>query len=218
MDYEIPDRIKDGYGINQSIIEAAHRDGVDTLLTCDNGIAAVEEIRRAKELGMTVIVTDHHEVLKIDGAEIKPPADAVVDPKQEDCPYPNPEICGAVVAWKLVSLLYQRCGIPREEWLDMLELAAVATVGECDAPAGREPDHRARGPEKNRLHPQPGPAQPGGHEQSGSAPHHRLPHRLCHRPLLKRRGAAADGQDGPGPASVPDGGGGGPAGAGAEGG
>ena len=130
VDYEIPDRIKDGYGINQSIIEAAHRDGVDTLLTCDNGIAAVEEIRQAKELGMTVIVTDHHEVLKIDGAEIKPPADAVVDPKQEDCPYPNPEICGAVVAWKLVSLLYQLCGISREEWLDMLELAAVATVGD----------------------------------------------------------------------------------------
>ena len=88
VDYEIPDRIKDGYGINGMIIEAAYQDGVDTLLTCDNGIAAVEEIGRAKELGMTVVVTDHHEVLNVDGQEIKPAADAVVDPKQKDCTYP----------------------------------------------------------------------------------------------------------------------------------
>ena len=129
-DYEIPDRIKDGYGINETIIEAAYEDGVDTLITCDNGIAAVKEIGRAKELGMTVIVTDHHEVLKVDGEEIKPAADAVVDPKQEDCHYPNPEICGAVVAWKLVRLLYEAFGVDEAEWLDLLEFAAVATVGD----------------------------------------------------------------------------------------
>lgn len=129
-DYEIPDRVRDGYGINMSIIEAACRDGVDTLLTCDNGIAAVEEIRRAKELGMTVIITDHHEVLALEGQEIKPAADAVVDPKQKDCTYPNPEICGAVVAWKLVRLLYEESGVEEEEWLDLLEFAAVATVGD----------------------------------------------------------------------------------------
>ena len=130
VDYEIPDRIRDGYGINVMIIEAAFRDGIDTLLTCDNGIAAVEEIRRAKELGMTVIITDHHEVLNVDGEEIKPAADAVVDPKQKDCPYPNPEICGAVVAWKLVKLLYEACGVGEQEWMELLELAAVATVGD----------------------------------------------------------------------------------------
>ena len=130
VDYEIPDRIRDGYGINVMIIEAAFRDGIDTLLTCDNGIAAVEEIRRAKELGMTVIITDHHEVLNVDGEEIKPAADAVVDPKQKDCPYPNPEICGAVVAWKLVKLLYEACGMGEQEWMELLELAAVATVGD----------------------------------------------------------------------------------------
>lgn len=129
-DYEIPDRIRDGYGINRTIIEAAFRDGVDTLITCDNGIAAVEEIRRAKELGMTVIITDHHEVLTVDGEEVKPAADAVVDPKQKDCAYPNPEICGAVVAWKLVRLLYEASGVGEEEWLDLLEFAAVATVGD----------------------------------------------------------------------------------------
>ena len=130
VDYEIPDRIKDGYGINGMIIEAAYQDGVDTLLTCDNGIAAVEEIGRAKELGMTVVVTDHHEVLNVDGQEIKPAADAVVDPKQKDCTYPNPEICGAVVAWKLVRLLYETFGVEEREWLELLEFAAVATVGD----------------------------------------------------------------------------------------
>ena len=130
VDYEIQDRIKDGYGINVMIIEAAHDDGVDTLITCDNGIAAVEEISRAKELGMTVVVTDHHEVLNVDRKEIKPAADAVVDPKQKDCPYPNPEICGAVVAWKLVRLLYEAFGVEEAEWLELLEYAAVATVGD----------------------------------------------------------------------------------------
>lgn len=130
VDYEIPDRIKDGYGINENIIKAAWAEGIDTLLTCDNGIAAVEEISSAKTLGMTVIVTDHHEVLKIEEKEILPPADAVVDPKQEGCAYPNPEICGAVVAWKLVKALYKRHSVPEKMWEELLPFAAIATVGD----------------------------------------------------------------------------------------
>ena len=130
VDYEIPDRIKDGYGINHMLIEAAAQDGIDTILTCDNGIAASAEIARAKELGMTVVITDHHEVLKVDGEEVLPQADAVVDPKQADCHYPNPEICGGVVAWKFVKVLYRLFHIPEKEWEDLLEFAAIATVGD----------------------------------------------------------------------------------------
>lgn len=129
-DYAIPDRIKDGYGINESIIREAHEDGIDTILTCDNGISAFSQISLAKEFGMTVIVTDHHEVPLDAEEEVIPPADAVVNPKQRDCRYPFPEICGAVVAYKLVEALYEEYGIAREEWLDMLEFAAIATVGD----------------------------------------------------------------------------------------
>ncbi len=131
VDYQIPERIKDGYGINESIIQKAHEDGIDTILTCDNGIAAISQIRMAKELGMTVIVTDHHEVLPDDqGGEQLPPADAVVNPKQKDCHYPFSGICGGVVAYKLVQVLYEAFGIPRAEWEGMLEFAAIATVGD----------------------------------------------------------------------------------------
>lgn len=130
-DYEIPDRIRDGYGINEAIIRAAAKDGVDTILTCDNGIAAVEQIRLAKELGMTVIVTDHHDIQKTDGGEdILPPADAVVNPKRRDSRYPYPEICGGMVAFKLMRALYEACGISLEKWENMLEFAAIATVGD----------------------------------------------------------------------------------------
>ena len=116
VDYAIPDRIKDGYGINESMIRAAAEDGIDTILTCDNG--------------MTVIVTDHHEVPADGEREILPPADAVIDPKQRSCSYPFPEICGAVVAYKLVQALYEESGVSREEWLELLEFAAIATVGD----------------------------------------------------------------------------------------
>ncbi len=129
-DYEIPDRIKDGYGINESIIRAAAEEGIDTILTCDNGIAAVEQIRLAKELGLTVLVTDHHDIRKENGEDVLPPADAVVNPKQSACSYPYPEICGGMVAYKLVKALYEAFQIPLEEWLDMLEFAAIATVGD----------------------------------------------------------------------------------------
>lgn len=130
IDYEIPDRIKDGYGINESIIRQASADGVDTLVTCDNGIAALREISIAKQLGMTVVVTDHHEVPVDEYGQILPPADAVVDPKQDGETYPFREICGAVVAWKLIRVLYEKLGIPESEWMDLLEFAAIATVGD----------------------------------------------------------------------------------------
>ena len=130
IDYEIPDRIKDGYGINESIIRQASADGVDTLVTCDNGIAALREISIAKQLGMTVVVTDHHEVPVDEYGQILPPADSVVDPKQDGETYPFHEICGAVVAWKLIRVLYEKLGIPESEWMDLLEFAAIATVGD----------------------------------------------------------------------------------------
>lgn len=130
IDYEIPDRIKDGYGINESIIRQSSADGVDTLVTCDNGIAALREISIAKQLGMTVVVTDHHEVPVDEYGQILPPADAVVDPKQDGETYPFHEICGAVVAWKLIRVLYEKLGIPESEWMDLLEFVAIATVGD----------------------------------------------------------------------------------------
>ena len=130
IDYEIPDRIKDGYGINESIIRQASADGVDTLVTCDNGIAALREISIAKQLGMTVVVTDHHEVPVDEYGQILPPADAVVDPKQDGETYPYHEICGAVVAWKLINVIYEDLGIPEHEWMELLEFAAIATVGD----------------------------------------------------------------------------------------
>lgn len=130
VDYEIPDRIKDGYGINESMIRAAHEDGIDTLLTCDNGIAAVPQIRLAKELGLTVLVTDHHDIMQEEGRDVLPPADAVVNPKQKECSYPYAEICGGMVAFKLVQALYEACGVENEEWLSMVEFAAIATVGD----------------------------------------------------------------------------------------
>lgn len=130
IDYEIPDRVRDGYGINEAIIRQAAADGVDTLVTCDNGIAAAKEISLAKELGMTVVVTDHHEVPVEEERQVLPPADVVVDPKQEGETYPFREICGAVVAYKLVEKLYEASGVHREEWRELLEFAAIATVGD----------------------------------------------------------------------------------------
>ena len=130
IDYEIPDRIRDGYGINESIIRQAAEDGIDTLVTCDNGIAALKEISIAKQLGMTVVVTDHHEVPVDAYGQILPPADAVVDPKQDGETYPYHEICGAVVAWKLINVIYEDLGITEHEWMELLEFAAIATVGD----------------------------------------------------------------------------------------
>lgn len=132
VDYVIPERIRDGYGINEHIIERAAAEGTQVILTCDNGIAAVSQIAMAKELGLCVVVTDHHDIqLEADGGqELLPPADAIVNPKRKDSRYPYSEICGAMVAYKLIEVLYEEEQIPRSEWLDMLELAAIATVGD----------------------------------------------------------------------------------------
>lgn len=131
VDYEIPDRIKDGYGINEQIIEAAAADGVDTVLTCDNGISAVPQMEYARQHGLTVVITDHHDIAQdADGKDILPWASAIVNPKRADCTYPWKEICGAVVAYKLIRILYERAGIPMKEWEEMLEFAAIATVGD----------------------------------------------------------------------------------------
>lgn len=130
----IPDRIKDGYGLHEQLIDQAAEDGIDTIVTCDNGIAAAGEIADARRRGMTVVLTDHHDVPFRDsenGREwIIPCADAVINPKQQDCSYPNKNICGAVVAWKLIWALYEKAGIDKSEILDFTELAAIATVGD----------------------------------------------------------------------------------------
>ena len=134
VDTYIPDRIKDGYGLHSQLVEKAAADGVDTIVTCDNGIAASQEIALAKKGGMTVIVTDHHEIPYEDTEQgrvwIIPQADAVINPKQPGCGYPNKNICGAVVAWKLIWSLYETYGIDRDEILEFSEAAAVATVGD----------------------------------------------------------------------------------------
>ena len=134
VDTYIPDRVKDGYGMHEQLIDKALEDRIDTILTCDNGIAAAAEIEYAKKEGLTVIVTDHHDIPFRDTEDgriwIIPKADAVVNPKQNDCLYPNKNICGAVVAWKLIWALYERLGIDSDEIWDFLELAAIATVGD----------------------------------------------------------------------------------------
>ena len=131
VDYEIPDRIKDGYGINASIIEAAAEDGIDTILTCDNGISAIDQARLAKDLGMTMIITDHHDIRQDEsGRDLLPEASAIVNPKRRDSVYPYPEICGGMVAYKLVKGLYQLFSVPEAEWEELIEFAALATVGD----------------------------------------------------------------------------------------
>ena len=127
MDAQIytPDRVQEGYGLNERIVKEAVADGRDILVTCDNGIAAIDEVAFAKELGMTVIVTDHHEI-----QERMPEADAVVDPKREDETYPFAGLCGAGVAFKLICALYDACGIPSEEKEELLEYVAIATVAD----------------------------------------------------------------------------------------
>lgn len=134
VDSDIPDRMKDGYGLNRNLIDRALEAGVDTIVTCDNGIAAAEEIAYAKSMGMTVVVTDHHEVPYTEiGAGrryILPEADAVVDPKQEDCTYPFKGLCGAAVAYKLVEALMEAMGKDAEDADYLMENVAIATIGD----------------------------------------------------------------------------------------
>lgn len=133
-DYDIPDRITDGYGLNMELLKRAHEDGVDTIITCDNGIAAADEIAYGKSLGMTIIVTDHHEVPYEEGEEGRiyrlPPADAVIDPKQQGCEYPFSGLCGAAVAYQFVRTLCDVMGRKKKEFDYLLENAAIATVGD----------------------------------------------------------------------------------------
>ena len=130
VDFRIPDRIKDGYGLHYTMIQQAQDDGIDTILTCDNGISAFEEIELAKTMGLTVIVTDHHEVPKNPaeegGGDILPPADAVVNPHRQDCPYPFKGMCGAGIAFRLMEVLYGRMEYAGFE--SLLPYAAMATI------------------------------------------------------------------------------------------
>lgn len=135
VDVDIPDRMKDGYGISMDLIDLAREAQVDTIVTCDNGISAIDQIAYAKSLGMTVLVTDHHEIPyeeQEDGSihTFLPAADGIVNPKQEDCPYPFKGICGAMVAFKVICGLYEQMGIPAKETEEFIEFAAIATVGD----------------------------------------------------------------------------------------
>lgn len=134
VDTDIPDRIKDGYGLNRMLIDWALDDGIDTIITCDNGIAAMDEIAYGKKMGLTVIVTDHHEVPYLDaGGEreyLMPQADAVIDPHRPDCEYPFKGLCGAAVAYKLVEALYEVMQRDVDDVDDLMENVAIATVGD----------------------------------------------------------------------------------------
>ncbi len=134
VDSDIPDRIRDGYGLNIELVDRAYREGIDTIVTCDNGIAAADEIAYGKSLGMTVIVTDHHEVPydEEDGKRhyLLPEADALIDPKQPGCEYPFKGLCGAAIAYKLVEALCEAMGRDADELDYLLENAAIATVGD----------------------------------------------------------------------------------------
>lgn len=134
VDYVVPHRINDGYGINEHLIDNAINEGIDTIITCDNGIAAYNQVKYAKENGLTVIVTDHHDVPFDEVNGVKeyrvPPADAVVNPKQEYCQYPFKLLCGAGVAYKLISLIYERLRLDTKDMEEYREFMAIATVGD----------------------------------------------------------------------------------------
>jgi len=135
VDYVIPHRVTDGYGINERIVTEAKEDGVDLIITCDNGVSAFDAVKLAKELGMKIVVTDHHEIsYTVDENGNKeyrlPEGDAVIDPKRPDCSYPFKELCGAGVAFKLIQVLYEEMGIDVEESYELLEFVAMGTV--CD--------------------------------------------------------------------------------------
>lgn len=134
VDTDIPDRIRDGYGLNRMLIDRALEDGIDTIITCDNGIAALEEIAYGKEHGLTIVVTDHHEVPYQENGERReyqmPNADAVVDPHRPDCKYPFKGLCGAGVAYKLIQALYQMMNRDCAEIEFLIENVAIATVGD----------------------------------------------------------------------------------------
>lgn len=134
VDYVVPHRITDGYGINEKLIDDAIAEGIDTIITCDNGIAAINQIHYAKENKLTVIVTDHHDIPFVEENGVKKllssEADAIVNPKQTECNYPFDKICGAAVAFKLVQVLYDKCSLDKNDLKEYSELMAIATVGD----------------------------------------------------------------------------------------
>lgn len=135
VDYDIPDRITDGYGINENLIKKANDAGIDTIVTCDNGIAAYNQIKYAKELGMTVIITDHHEIPfemndKGNKVEIIPPADVVINPHLQECTYPFKDLCGAVVAYKFAWSLLKKKEMSVTHLQELIDIAAIATIGD----------------------------------------------------------------------------------------
>ncbi|WP_032122019.1 single-stranded-DNA-specific exonuclease RecJ [Clostridium amazonitimonense] len=135
VDYEIPDRIKDGYGINIDIVNKSKEDGIDTIITCDNGISAIDPIKHAKDLGITVIVTDHHNIPFVENESgnrvfVSSKADAIINPKQDKCKYKFKSLCGAGVVFKLIEVLYEELGIDKKECYKFIEFVAIATV--CD--------------------------------------------------------------------------------------
>ena len=130
VSYVIPDRVKDGYGINRSIVDGCVHDGIDTIITCDNGISAVEELKEAKDHGIKVIVTDHHDIKMEDGTEVLPPADFIISAKLKNSVYPEKEICGAVTAWKFLRVVYEELALPSEDWDSYYEFAGFATIGD----------------------------------------------------------------------------------------
>lgn len=131
---DMPSRVKEGYGLNERMVEEAYENGIRMIVTCDNGIAAIEAVSYAKKLGMTVIITDHHEVPFKEELGIRqyilPEADAIVNPKQNDCSYPFKGLCGAGVAYKLVQVLYENAGMNMLKLYEFLEYAAIATVAD----------------------------------------------------------------------------------------
>ena len=134
VDYVIPHRVRDGYGISDEIVNNAINDGISTIITCDKGIAAYDAVKKAKDAGIAVVVTDHHQVpFNMENGEkqyILPPADAILNSKKETCNYPYKELCGAGVAYKFVECLYDKRGIPVEELLPFIDFVAIATI--CD--------------------------------------------------------------------------------------
>ena len=134
VDYEVPDRIADGYGINENLIKQAYEAGVEVIITCDNGIAAASQIDYANELGMTVVITDHHDVPyeETDNGRryIIPKAAAVVDPKQNDCRYPFKMLCGAGIAYKFIDCMVKEFQTGDSVMPELLQFAAIATVGD----------------------------------------------------------------------------------------
>lgn len=135
VSYHVPDRVTEGYGVNIDTVIKMKNSGIDLIVTCDNGISAKEEVKKAKELGMQFVISDHHEIPYIEGENgnkrfFVPDADAVIDPKQKECNYPFKYLCGAGIAFKIAGVLYKKMNIPVEECIDFLELAALGTV--CD--------------------------------------------------------------------------------------